>query len=196
MNTTADNLHLSQKETRVRLDLFDPTKGLNRGRGRPVEIAWYLIKCLFFLSPLPWPRRLKCFLLRRFGAKVGNGVVIKPRVNIHLPWKLVIGDHSWIGEEAMILNFEPVVIGNHACLSQRAFLCTGNHDYRDSCFGYRNAPIFIGAGAWLGAQTFVCPGTTVGVDSVATAGSVVTHNLPAGMICSGNPCAPKKPRWE
>lgn len=180
----------------MRLDLFDQNKGLSRGRGHPVEIAWYIVKCLFFLSPVPWPRRMKCFLLRRFGAKIGTGVVIKPRVNIHLPWKLAVGDYSWIGEEALILNFEPVVIGSHACLSQRVFLCTGNHDYRDPNFSYRNAPITIEAGAWLGAQSFVCPGTTVARDAVVTAGSIVTGNLPAGMICSGNPCAPVRPRWS
>lgn len=159
-------------------------------------MAWYLTKCIFFLSPLPWPSRIKATLLRCFGASVGQGVVIKPRVNIHLPWKLTVGDYAWIGEEAMILNFEPVSIGSHACLSQRTFLCTGNHDYRDPRFGYRNAPIRIGNGAWVGAQSFVGPGITVGVDSVVTAGSVVTKTLPPGMICSGNPCTPAKPRWE
>lgn len=179
----------------MRLDQFDRHQGLERGRGRIVEIAWYVVKCLFFLSPLPWPHRLKAFLLRRFGASIGTGVVIKPRVNIHLPWKLTIGNHTWIGEEAMILNFEPVVIGSHVCLSQRAFLCTGNHDYRDPCFRYRNAPIVIEAGAWIGAQTFVSPGITVGIDAVVTAGSIATRSVPAGMICSGNPCLPVKPRW-
>lgn len=161
-----------------------------------MEAAWYLCKCVFFLSGLPWPYGLKRRLLRAFGARVGDGVVIKPRVNIHLPWRLVIGDHAWIGEEVFILNFEPVVIGRQACVSQRAFLCTGNHDYRDPTFTYRNAAISVGDGAWVGAQVFVCPGARVGVDTVITAGSVVTQDLPAGMVCAGNPCRPAKPRWK
>lgn len=185
-----------EKDTRIRLDLFDESKGLDRGRGRAMEIAWYLTKCLFFLSPLPWPHRWKRFLLRCFGAGIGEGVVIKPRVNIHLPWKLTVGDHAWIGEEVFILNFERVSVGRHACLSQRVFLCAGNHDYRDPRFSYRNAPIEIGPGAWIGAQSFVGPATAVGADAVATAGSIVTKDLPAGMVCSGNPCAPVKPRWN
>jgi putative colanic acid biosynthesis acetyltransferase WcaF len=135
-------------------------------------------------------------MLRWFGAKVGQGVYIKPRVNIHLPWKLAIGDHTWIGEEVFILNFEPVTIGEHCCISQRAFLCTGNHDYRDPAMSYRNAPITIGPGAWVGAQVFVAPGVTVGSEAVVTAGSVVVTDLPAAMVCSGNPCAPRKPRWK
>lgn len=196
MNTTANERRHPREVTRVRLDRFDASRGLDRGASRLLEIAWHLVKCAVFLSPLPWPNRLKRSLLRRFGAAVGSGVVIKPRVNIHLPWKLTLGDQSWIGEEAFILNLEPVVIENHACISQRAFLCTGNHDYRDPSFSYRNAPILVEAGAWVGAQAFVCPGVTVGCESVVTAGSVVTKNLPQAMVCSGNPCVAIRPRWR
>lgn len=180
----------------TRLDQFDATQGLDRGRPGWCEAIWYLVKCGFFLSPLPWPTKFKCMLLRLFGAKVGQGVNIKPRVNIHLPWKLELGDWCWIGEEAFILNFEPVKIGAHACVSQRVFLCTGNHDYRDPAFPFRNQPITVGDGAWVGAQVFVAPGVTVGDHAIVTAGSVVTNDLPGSMICRGNPCTPVKPRWK
>lgn len=181
---------------KTRLDLFDPRKGLDRGRSKAVELVWYLLKCAFFLSALPWPSGWRVALLRGFGAKVGEGVVIKPRVNVHFPWKLVVGDHAWIGEEAFILNFEPVTIGSHACISQRAFLCTGNHDFRDPAFSYRNAPITIGAGAWVGAGVFVGPGVTVGEETVVAAGAVVTRSLPANVLCSGNPARERGPRWK
>lgn len=182
--------------TKVRIDLFDSKAGFDRGRPRWIEATWYVLKMLFFLSPIPWPSKLRCSILRAFGAKVGTGVNIKPRVNIHLPWKLRIGDFSWVGEEVFLLNFEPISIGSHCCISQRAFLCAGNHDYSDPSFAYRNRPITIEDGAWIGAQAFVAPGVTVGEDAVATAGSVVTKDLPAGMVCVGNPCTPIKPRWK
>ena len=182
--------------SRVRNDLFQPSIGLNRGRSRWIEAAWYLAKCVLFLSAIPWPSSLKCSILRAFGAKIGRGVVIKPRVNIHFPWKLRIGDHSWIGEEAWILNFEPVNIGAHCSISQRAFLCGGNHDYREIDMRYRNRPITIADGAWVGAQVFVAPGVTIHADAVATAGSVVTSDLSAGTICTGMPCRPRRRRWE
>lgn len=181
---------------RVRNDLFDRSKGLERGAPGIKEVLWYLVKMVFFLSAFPWPVNLRSFLLRRFGAKVGQGVVIKPRVNIHFPWKLMVGEHAWIGEEAWILNFEPVTICAHACVSQRSFLCTGNHDYKDQAMSYRNRPIYVGAGAWVGAQCFVGPGVTIGNEAVCIAGSIVVRDLPAGMICSGNPCAPVKRRWR
>ncbi|WP_133795578.1 WcaF family extracellular polysaccharide biosynthesis acetyltransferase [Prosthecobacter fusiformis] len=180
----------------VRLDTFDARRGLVRGRSKQVEAIWYLLKCLLFLSPLPWPNFIKVRILRMFGARVGQGVVLKPRLNIHFPWKLELGDHVWLGEEAQILNFEPVVIGSHSCISQRAFLCAGNHDFRSPSFDYRNAPITVGEGCWVGANCFVGPGVTLGNECVTTAGSVITHDLPAGMICSGNPCEAIKPRWK
>ena len=131
-----------------------------------------------------------------FGARIGRQVYIKPRVNIHFPWKLQIGDHTWIGEEVFLLNFEPIVIGAHCCISQRAFVCTGNHDFRKPEMSYRNRPITIQDGAWIGAQVFVSPGVTVGSEAVVTVGSVVTSDLAAGMVCSGNPCHPVQPRWK
>ncbi|WP_084188378.1 WcaF family extracellular polysaccharide biosynthesis acetyltransferase [Salinisphaera hydrothermalis] len=182
--------------TRVRNDLFDAKKGLDRGRPKLVEAVWYLLKVAFFLSALPWPSSLKCRILRWFGASIGQGVVIKPRVNIHLPWKLSIGDYSWVGEEACIINFEPLVIGKHCCVSQRAFLCCGNHDYRSPDMAYRNAPIVVEDGVWIGAQVFVGPGVTIGEDAVVTAASAVFSDMNAGMVCAGVPCVATKPRWR
>lgn len=187
---------MNETETRVRLDTFDPRKHLDRGRSKWVESFWYVCKVVIFLSPLPWPMAWKRALLRAFGARIGQGVVIKPRVNVHLPWKLVVGDHAWIGEEAFLLNFEPIQIGAHAVLSQRTFLCTGNHDYRDPSFAYRNAPIQIEAGAWVGAMVFVAPGVTIGTEAVVAAGSIVTTNIPAAQVASGNPCTPRRQRWK
>ena len=180
---------------RVRNDRFDPRQGLDRGRPIWIEALWYLTKCLLFLPAWPISSPLKCAVLRWFGACVGRGVVIKPRVNIHFPWKLSVGDCAWIGEEVFILNFEPVTIGAHCCISQRAFLCTGNHDFREPDMPYRNQPITVEDGVWVGAQVFVSPGVTIGMEAVVTAGSVVTKSQPAKMVCSGNPCVSIKQRW-
>jgi hypothetical protein len=113
--------------SRVRLDAFRPSA--NRGASRTTEGLWYLVKVVFFLTAIPWPSSLKTTLLRKFGARVGQGVVIAPRVNVHMPWKVTIGDHSWIGEEVFLLSLEPITIGSNVCISQRSFLCAGNHDY-------------------------------------------------------------------
>ena len=186
----------SVKASRVRLDLFDSSIGLDRGVSKPREILWYFIKIFFFLTAFPFPSSFKALILRFFGAKVGDGLVIKPRVNIHFPWKLSIGDHVWIGEEAFLLNFEPLTIGNNVCISQRAFLCGGNHDYRDPVMPYRNGPITLMDGAWVGASVFIGPNVTIGTDSVVAAGSVITKSVPDNSIFRGNPAVNVGLRWK
>jgi putative colanic acid biosynthesis acetyltransferase WcaF len=116
-------------------------------------------------------------------------------VNIHFPWKLVVGDHVWIGEEAFLLNFELLSIGNNVCISQRAFLCGGNHDYKTASMPYRNGPITLEDGSWIGANTFIGPNVTIGVDTVVSAGSVVTQSLEGNGIYRGNPVQFIKNRW-
>jgi putative colanic acid biosynthesis acetyltransferase WcaF len=169
--------------------------GFDRGAGNLKEILWYLTKVAFFLSALPYPNFLKIKLLKLFGARVGNGIVIKPRVNIHFPWKLEIGHNVWIGEEACILNFEKVILGNNVCISQRTFLCGGNHDYRDPAMSYRNGPITVQDGAWVGACCFIGPGVNIGIDTVVSAGSIVSSNLEANGIFKGFPASFVKNRW-
>jgi putative colanic acid biosynthesis acetyltransferase WcaF len=181
--------------SKVRLDLFDASAGLNRGAGKATEIAWYLTKMIFFMSAIPYPGSLKTGLLRVFGAKIGKGLVIKPRVNIHFPWKLIVGDNVWIGEEVFILNFEMITIGSNVCISQRAFLCGGNHDFREAAMPYRNRPITLKDGCWIGAGSFVGPDVTVGTDTVVTASSMVTRSLPDNGIYGGNPLTFIKSRW-
>ena len=77
-----------------------------------------LVQWLLISSRLPGSahRRL---ILRLFGARVGRGVVVKPGARIKFPWRLSIGDHSWIGEDAWIDNLAPVAIGADCCLFPR-----------------------------------------------------------------------------
>ena len=179
---------------KIDLSKFDSTHGLVRGASKPKEILWYFTKILFFLTAFPFPNQLKCIFLRLFGAQVGQGVVIKPRVNIHMPWKLNIADHVWIGEEVFILNFELLTIENNVCVSQRAFLCGGNHDYRLSSFPYRNGPITLKNGSWVGANAFVGPNTVFEEYAILTAGSLASGILERETIYTGNPAKPLKKR--
>ena len=181
---------------RTRNDQFDSRKDFDLGRPKWVFILWYLFKCIFFLPAFPWPSGLKTRLLRWFGADVGKGVYWKPRVNIHIPWKLKVGDFTWVGEEVNIINFAPVTIGAHCCLSQRSFICSGNHDYRSPDMRYRHAPIILEDGVLVGAAAFVGPGVTVGTDAVITACSLASKSLAGGWVYAGNPCQPMRWRWS
>ena len=185
-----------QNTSRVRLREFDPTHGLDRGANKFKETLWYFVKTVFFLSSVPFPSSVKTFILRAFGATVGERIVLKPRINIHMPWKLEIGNDVWIGEEVFILNFEKTLIGHNVCISQRALLCGGNHDYKIPSMPYRNAEIILKDGCWVGASCFVGPGVTIGTDTVVSAGSVVTSSLEGNCIYKGNPAVFVKNRWN
>lgn len=153
------------------------TAGYDKGRSRAVQALWFATMNLAF-SQWWCPAAVRVRLLKLFGARVGEGVLIRHRVRILWPWKLSIGDNSWIGEGAWLLNLEPIDIGADVCVSQEAFLCTGGHDHRSVDFRYRNGPIVVGDGAWIGARAVVLPGVTVGARSVVGATTTVPRDVP------------------
>jgi putative colanic acid biosynthesis acetyltransferase WcaF len=157
------------------------------GRGRGVRAAWWIVNGLVFLSWLPWPSRLKAALLRAFGARVGRGVVIKPRVNIKYPWHLRIGDHAWIGEAVWLDSLAGIDIGAHACLSQACLVETGNHDWSRTTFDLRVQPVVIEDGAWAAVATVLLPGSRLASHAVLAGGSVLSGPTEPFGIYSGQP---------
>ena len=163
------------------------TGGFQRGASTLQEAAWWAVRALFFLTPIPWPSALRVALLRAFGARVGQGVVIRGQVNITFPWRLTVGDYVWIGEETLILSLAPVTIESNCCISQRAFLCTGSHDFSSPEFSLKTEPVTIREGSWVAASAFIGPGVSVGPGSMVAAGSVAARDVPPRVIVRGNP---------
>ena len=155
--------------------------GYERGRPVPVQVAWMLVSGLVVMR---WwcPARVRVAVLRAFGARIGQGVLIRHGVRIHWPWKLTVGDNSWIGEGAYLLNLEPISIGSDVCISQQAMLCTGSHDLRSPTFEYDNGPIVIEDGAWVAARATVLRGVTIGAGAVVGATALATKDVPPGAV--------------
>ena len=126
-------------------------------------------------------------MLRMFGATLGQGLVLRPGLRVKYPWRLSVGDHTWLGEDCWIDNLAEVTIGSNVCVSQGAYLCTGNHDWSDAAFSLMVQPITLRDGCWVGARAVICPGVTLDECAVAAAGSVVTKDVPAYEIHAGNP---------
>ncbi|SMP62102.1 putative colanic acid biosynthesis acetyltransferase WcaF [Neorhodopirellula lusitana] len=151
------------------------------------EALWLVLKSILFMPSLPLPSNLRVWVLRRFGAAIGRGVVIRSQVDITFPWRLTIGDDVWIGEGVKILNLAPVTIGNDCCVSQRAFLCTGSHRFDLPGFDLVTRPIVVHEGSWITASVFVAPGVSIGPNSMCAAGSVVFKDVPPNTTVIGNP---------
>jgi len=165
-----------------------------RGRSAVCVQLWWLVQATFFrLSPQAmygWRR----WLLRLFGAKIGHGVVIRPTVEITYPWKLAIGDYSWIGDHVRLYTLGHIEIGDNAVVSQDCYICTASHDYRSPSFGIFDTPVKIESEAWLATDVFVAPGVTIGHGAVVGARSTVLKDLPPMMICAGYPAKPLRSR--
>lgn len=166
----------------------------NPGASKVKIIFWLLINALFFRNPLNLSSGIKVKLLKLFGAQIGSGVLIKPSVNIKYPWKLIIGNNCWIGENVWIDNLANVEIKNNVCLSQGSMLLTGNHNYKKPSFDLMIGEIVLDDGVWIGAKSIVCPGITCHSHAVLAVASIATSNMEPFTIYQGNPAVKLKTR--
>ena len=165
-------------------------------RGRPawfVQLWWLVQGSLLAWSPqflYGWRR----YLLRLFGAQIGTDVLIRPTVRVTYPWKISIGDYSWIGDDVVLYSLGEIEIGKNTVISQKSYLCTGSHDYNSTTFDIYAKPISIGDGVWIASDVFVAPGVQIKDECVIGIRSTVLHDLPTGKICYGSPAKPIKER--
>lgn len=158
--------------------------------------VWWVVQCTAFRLSPQIAYGFRRWLLRTFGAQVGRGAVIRPSVKITYPWNVVIGEHAWLGDDVVIYSLGSVAIGDNSVVSQRSYLCGGDHDYRDPSFAIRASPVTIGSGVWIASDVFVAPRVTIADGAVIGARSSVFSDMPANMVCMGTPCRPVKSRWE
>jgi putative colanic acid biosynthesis acetyltransferase WcaF len=159
-------------------------------RGRPgwLILLWWLVQAIVFPLTPHFASGLRCVVLRWFGAAIGQGVLIRPTARFTYPWKISIGDWSWIGDDVVFYSLDDITIGEHCVISQKSYLCTGSHDIRSTQFDLTTAPIVIGNGVWIATDCFIAPGVTIGANSVVGTRSSVLRSLPPAQVCWGNPC--------
>jgi putative colanic acid biosynthesis acetyltransferase WcaF len=168
----------------------------NFDRGKPgwLILLWWLVQAIAFpLTPHPF-NGIRSGLLRLFGAKIGPGVIIRPTARFTYPWKIEIGDYSWIGDDVVFYSLDRIAIGKHCVISQKSYLCTGTHDPQDPAFGLITASVIVNNGVWIAADCFIGPGVEIGANALIGARSSVFKNMPAGFVCTGNPCRPRDRR--
>lgn len=173
----------------VNLSRYDQS-WFDRGRPGWVILLWWLVQAVVFpLTPHSF-HSLRIAVLRLFGARIGRGVSIRPTARFTYPWKVAVGDYSWIGDDVVLYSLDQITIGQHCVISQKTYLCTGSHDIHDPKFGLKTAPIAIGNGAWIATDCFVAPGVRIGANAVIGARSTVLKHMPNQQVCWGSPCQP------
>jgi maltose O-acetyltransferase len=130
-------------------------------------------------------------LLGRLLGGLAEGALIRAPFRFAYGYNIRLGAGSFINWDAILLDNGPITIGEEVAIGPRAQLATAIHplDAVERRAGWETtAPITIRDGAWLGAGVIVCPGVTIGENTVVGAGSVVTRDLPDRVVAVGNPC--------
>ena len=177
----------------MRLDCYT-TGAFTAGAPFWKQLLWYFIGAPILRSYLIPFSIIKVNILRWFGAEIGQGVRIKTGVRVKFPWRLIIKDFVWIGEDVWLDNLDLITIESHCCISQNVYFCTGNHDWSDRNFNLCTAPIYIESESWIAAQAMIAAGVRVGKGAVLALGSVATRSLEPMTIYSGNPAIAIKSR--
>lgn len=180
-------------ESWIDLEKYDQSWFI-RGRKGAYILLWWLLQSIIFPLTLHNADKLRCSLLRLFGAVIGKGVKIRPTARFTYPWKVSIGDHSWIGDDVVFYSLDEITIGSHSVISQKSYLCTGSHDPSDPTFKLIVAPILIENGVWIAADCFIAPGVKIGSNSVIGVRSTVLSSILEGQVAWGSPCLVRYPK--
>lgn len=165
-------------------------------RGRPAWVVqlWWMVQSLLIHTSPQFMYGWRRFLWQLFGAKIGHGVLIRPSARVTYPWKVSIGDCSWIGDRVELYSLGPIDIGSNSVVSQDSYLCAATHDYTKPDFPLVMKPIRIEDQVWIASGCFVAPGITVGRGAVLGARSVALRDIPSAEIWAGYPAKSIKSR--
>ena len=170
-----------------RLDRYCTPPGWHPGASLLFQILWFCLGSPFLSARWLPGSYWRVLLLRSFGARIGGGCRIKPGLRVKFPWRLQVGEGCWLAEDAWLDNLALISLGDRVCISQGAYLCTGNHDFSSPDFDLRLAPITICSDSWIAAFTVLAPGTYVGPGAVVSLGAVVSGTVQERCIVRGNP---------
>ena len=130
------------------------------------------------------------YLLSQVLGEVGESVDIRPPLRVDYGVNISIGDGSWVNYGLTVLDVAPVRIGKDVLIGPNCSLYTAIHPTEPGPRRAKwesSAPITLEDNVWLGGSVVVCPGVTIGENSIIGAGTVVTRDIPANCIAVGNP---------
>jgi putative colanic acid biosynthesis acetyltransferase WcaF len=157
-------------------------------RGTKIKrLLWAGVEATLFRCSFHTMNGWRVFLLRLFGATVGQRCLIRRTVRTYYPWNVAIGSMVIIGDKVELYSLGRITIGNRAMISQEAYLCAGTHDYTEVTLPLVTLPVEIGPEAWICARAFVAPGVKIGEGAIVAACGVAVKDVPPWTIVGGNP---------
>ena len=130
-------------------------------------------------------------LLRELLGRAGDGATVESPLLCDYGYNISVGAGTFVNYGAIILDVAPVVIGDHVQIGTAVQILAADHP-RDPHLRRSGAecgsPVTIEDNVWIGSGVIVCPGVTVGANSVIGAGAVVTRAIPPDVVAAGNPC--------
>lgn len=165
-------------------------------RIRLERLVFVIVWAMFAKWTLPRFSQWRRHILVAFGAKISPTANVFGSVKIWHPKNLRIGDHTVIGPGVTLYSMAPIDIGRYVVISQRSHLCCGSHDTSKANFQIKAKAITVKDNAWICAEAFVGPGTTIGEGAVLSARAVTFKSLKDWTIYSGNPAVPIRERQK
>jgi len=185
---------MTERERMLSGQLYDAgDEELCLARDRAKQLTWRYNQ----LNPTDWEGRTA--LLRELLGYLGEDSWIEPSFRCDYGTHISIGNHFFANYDCIFLDVAPTTIGNSVLFGPRVCLYTAGHptdaDVRSTGLEF-GLPITIGDRVWIGGNTVVLPGVTIGQDTIIAAGSIVTKDIPAGVVAAGNPCRVLRPVSE
>jgi len=176
---------MSERRKMTAGELYDPMDPeLAAGRDRAREL------CLELNATRPSEPDERRRILRQLFAAGGDTVVLEPLFFCDYGFNVELGERVFFNFNCVILDVCPVRIGGYTLFGPAVQILTPMHPLnaeqrRGKEFG---KPIEIGSDVWVGGGALILPGVRIGSRSVIGAGSVVTRDVPEGVLAAGNPC--------
>ena len=139
-------------------------------------------------------------LLREMFAEIGEDCYIEPPLYANWGGRFVhFGSFIYANFGLTLTDDTHIYVGDHTMFGPHVTIATAGHpvlpSLRERGLQY-NMPVHIGCNCWIGAGAVILPGVTIGDDTVVGAGSIVTKDIPAGVVAAGNPCRVLRPIGE
>ncbi len=144
-----------------------------------------------FNATRPTESDKRAAILKRLFAEVGENCYIEPPLHANWGKHTHFGNNVYANFNLTLVDDADIYVGDSVMFGPNVTVATAGHPVEPSLrrkVAQFNIPVKIGNNVWIGAGAVILPGITIGDDSVIGAGSVVTKDIPSGVVAAGNPC--------